>query len=201
MRTLLFAAALLAAVLPVAAPAQEAEALRDLTFGEFTRDGFIRELPVHFRIPAGYVAVSPEGRASRTYWTSPADSAAQAADPQHSMRDGFYSVTVSLNVGYDAQRDRFFGEGSDETTMKSDFERQGFTDVSLDRHLVNGYPVLFVEGGRDGRRVMIVYVASLVDTNVVFAFYSHPTPVRDLDLARWAAFRSAILASPPPAAR
>jgi hypothetical protein len=199
MRPFLLAAALLLAAVPCAAGAQEPETMRDLAFGEFTRNAYIRELPVRFRIPAGYVAVSPDGRATRTYWTSPADSAAQAADPEHRMRDGFYSVTLSLNVGYDVDTDRFIGGESDETRMQADFEGQGFTGVSLERHLINGYPVLFVEAEKDGRRAMMVYVASLVDTNVVFAFYAHPDPFRELDRARWAAFKDAILASPPPA--
>ena len=200
MRFLLLAAALLAAAVPCAASAQEADSLRDVSFGEFTTGRFARDLPVSFRIPVGYVSISPPERATRTYWTSPADSIAQAADPQHDMRDGFYSVSLSMNVGYDADADRFFGEGSDETTMRRDFEQQGFTGVSLERHRINGYPVLFVEAEKDGRRVMIVYIAALVDTNVVFAFYTHPDTVREVDLARWAAFKAAILASPPPAA-
>jgi hypothetical protein len=199
MRSFLFAAVLLLAAVPGAAFAQPAEPMRDLDFNEFTREAFIRNLPVHFSIPAGYVPLSPDGRATRTYWMSPADSAAQAADPEHTMRDGFYSVTLSLNVGYDADNDLFIGGETNETTMKAAFEGQGFTGVALDRHLVNGHPVLFVEAEKDGRHVMIVYVASLVDSNVVFAFYSHPTPIRELDGARWAAFKAAILASPPPA--
>ena len=199
MRSVLLAAALLV-VLPGAARAQPAETLRDVGFGEFTRDAFLRELPVAFRIPAGYVAVRPEGQATRTYWMSPADSAAQAADPEHTLRDGFYSVALSMSVGYDAENDRFFGGDSDETTMKAGFEAQGFTDVSLERHRVNGYPVLIVEAEKEGRRGMLVYVAALVDTNVVYTFYTHPDTLRDLDRERWAAFKAAILASPPPAA-
>ncbi|HST62491.1 MAG TPA: hypothetical protein VLK84_27550 [Longimicrobium sp.] len=199
MRSILLAAALLLAAFPGGAHAQQPEAMRDVGFGEFTRGGFLHDLPVGFRIPAGYVAVRRVGQATRTYWTSPADSAGQAADPAHPMRDGFYSIALSTNVGYNPDTDRFFGGDSDETTMKAGFEAQGFTDVSLERHRVNGYPVLFVEAEKDGRRGMMVYVAALVDTNVVFAFYSHPDPLRELDQARWAAFKAAILASPAPA--
>lgn len=200
MRPLLLTAVLLLAALPSAARAQQPEAMRDVSFGEYTRGGFLHDLPVGFRIPAGYVAVRPQGQATRTYWMSPADSAAQAANPQHTTRDGFYSVALSLNVGYNAGTDRFFGGESDETTMKAGFEAQGFTDVLLERHRVNGYPVLFVEAEKDGRRGLLVYVAALVDTNVVYTFYTHPDSFRELDQARWSAFKAAILASLPPAA-
>ncbi len=199
MRPILLAAILLLTAFPAAARAQPAETLRDVSFGEFTRNGFISNLPVRFRIPDGYVAVRPPGQATRTYWMSPADSAAQAANPEHTMRDGFYSVSLSMNVGYDVGTDRFAGGGRDETTMKADFEAQGFSGVSLERHRINGYPVLFVEAEKDGRRGMLVYIASLVDTNVVYAFYTHPESMRELDRERWAAFKAAILASPAPA--
>lgn len=196
-RPFLLAAALLVAAFPCAAPAQPSESMRDMDFGEFTRNGFLHNLPVSFRIPEGYVAVRPEGQATRTYWTSPDDSVIQAAGPEQELRDGFYSVTLSLNVGYDADTDRFIGADSDETMMRAQFERQGFTGVSLERHRINGHPVLIVEAQKEDRRVMVVYIAALVDTNVVFAFYSHPDPFREVDRARWAAFKAAILASPP----
>lgn len=197
MRSVLLAATLLLAAVPGAARAQP-DAMRDVSFGEFTSNAFISALPVRFRIPSDYVAVRREDQSTRTYWTSRADSAAQAADPEHEMRDGFYSVTLSMNVGYDVDSDRFIGGANDENTMKASFEGEGFTGVSLERHLINGYPVLFIEAQKDGRHVMIVYVASLVDTNVVFAFYSHPDPFREVDRARWRAFKDTILASPPP---
>lgn len=199
MRIFIPAAVLLIAALPGAARAQQPDTMRDVGFGEFTTNSFLHDLPVAFRIPAGYVAVSPEGQATRTYWMSRTDSAAQAANPEHTMRDGFYSVALSLNVGYDPGKDRFFSEAGDETTMKADFERGGFTGVSLERHLVNGFPVLFVEAENNGRRGMLAYIASLVDTNVVYAFYVHPESFREVDQARWDAFKAAILASPPPA--
>jgi hypothetical protein len=202
-RFFLLAAALLVAVLPDTARAQT-DTLRDVSFGEFTRDAFLRNLPVGFRIPAGYVAVRAKEEATRTYWMSPADSAALATNPEPTMRDGFYSVALSMNVSYDMDNDRFIGGGRDEST-RSDFEARGFfealgfTAVSLERHQINGYPVLFVETEKDGRRWMVVYIASRVYTGVVYAFYEHPDPVRELDQARWDAFKAAILASPPPA--
>jgi hypothetical protein len=181
--------------------AQDPEPMRDVGFGEFTRGGFLYDLPVSFRIPAGYVAVRSRGEATRTIWASPADTAALAANLLHTMHDGFYSVNLSPNMGYDVDTDRFIGGGRDASTMKAEFEARGFTAVSLKRHRINGYPVLIVEGEKDGRRYVVVYVASLVDTNVVYAYYEHPEPMRELDWERWDAFKAAILASPPPPAR
>jgi len=181
--------------------AQDPEPMRDVGFGEFTRGGFPYDLPVSFRIPAGYVAVRSPGEATRTFWVSPADSAASAANPQHTTRDGFYSVALTPNVSYDVDTDRFIRDGRDFSTMKADLVARGFTAVSVERHRINGYPVLIWEGKQDGRQYVVVYVASLVDTNVVYAYYQHPESMCELDRERWDAFKAAILASPPPPAR
>lgn len=193
-------AATLLAMTSQPAHAQVPDGYREMSFGAFTRNGFVRELPVRFRVPEGYVALQVEGGGTRTYWTSPADSAAYAADPDHAYRDGFYSVDLSLNVGYDAENDIFFGSGVDESTFRAMMEAEGYTDVRLERHRVNGHPVLFTEAVNPaGRRARLVYVAALLDTNVVFVYYTHPQTFRELDQARWDELKRGILASPPPA--
>ena len=63
---------------------------------------------------------------------------------------------------------------------------------------MNGYPVLIVGAEKDGRHGLLVYVAALVDTNVVYTFYTHPDSFREVDQARWVAFKAAILASGAP---
>lgn len=175
---------------------------RELDFDAFTRGAYIRALPVRFRIPADYVAVFDSNRTTRTYWASPADSARYAADPEQELQDGFYSVTVSLNVGYDHETNQFFSSGGNEAALRRSYDESGFTDVSFERTMASGYPVLFVEASKDGRRGMIAYVASLVDTNVLFVFYNHGPVLRGVDRERWEVLKRGILSPvpvPPPA--
>jgi hypothetical protein len=168
---------------------------REMTFDDFTRHHFLHDLPVHFRVPDGYVAVSNPEQADRTYWTSRADSAGQAADPEYSLKDGFYSVRLSLSVGYDQDRRMFVGGDMDETNMKAEYEKNGFVDVTTERYDVNGYPVLIVEADKDGRHAMLVYVGALVETNTIAAFYSQAHVASDVDRQRREALRQGILAS------
>jgi hypothetical protein len=170
---------------------------RELTFDEFTRHHFAHDLPVRFRVPVGYVPVHSPVHVDQTYWMSPADSTAQAAAADTTLKDGFYSVRLSLSIGYDQDRRMFMGEDGDETTLADAYTKGGFSDVTVERYDVNGYPVLFVEASRDGRRGTLVYVGALVETNAVVAFYSAPSPARDVDRARWAAFKQGILGSGP----
>lgn len=171
---------------------------RDLTFGELTRGTIVVELPLRFRLPAGFVAVSDDG--VQTWWMSEADAAGYARDAAFSPRDGFFSLTLSMNVGYDRARDRFFGGGpgdGDETTMAAEYASAGVEDVAVERYDVNGIPVLFVDGRQGDRRIAMGYLATLIDTNVVYLFYSHPTPFREADGVRWAEMKRGILSSGP----
>jgi hypothetical protein len=171
---------------------------REMTFDEFTRHRFLHDLPVHFVIPAEYVAVSNPMQVERTYWTSKADSAGEVANPQYSLKDGFYSATLSMSVGYDQSRRVFASGDMDETTMKREYGQNGFNDVHVERYDVNGYPVLFVEAEKDGRHAMLVYVAALVETNTIAAFYSEAHVPTDADRARRAALKQGIVGSTPP---
>jgi len=173
------------------------EDFRDLSFGELTDGAFIVHLPLRFRVPMGWVAV-PGSYPAHTWWMSELDCVRHARDESRTPRDGFFSVTFSMNVGYDHARGIFFGGGEgdgDETTMAAGYARAGVEDLAVERHDVRGIPVLFVEGRQDERRIALCYIATGIDTNAVFLFYSHPTPFRETDGQRWAAMRDAILSS------
>jgi hypothetical protein len=173
----------------------EPEQYRDLTFRELTSGAVAVELPLRFRLPAAFVPVRD---GFQTWWMSEHDRAAYEQDPSITPRDGFFSVTLSLNVGYDRARDVFFGGGQgdgDETTMAAEFTHAGVEDVKVERADVNSVPVLFVEGRQDGRRVAMCYLATRIDTNVVFLFHSHPTPFRGIDGQRWDEMKRGILSS------
>jgi hypothetical protein len=204
MRTLLRLGAVLAALAisataACAHPGARADTVpagfRELTFNQFTNEHFLHDLPVHFVIPAEYVSVSNPVQKDRTYWASKADSAGQAANEEYGMKDGFYSVQLSMSIGYDQDRRMFMGSGMDETSMKAEYTGNGFTNVSLERYDVNGYPVLFVEADKDGRHAMLVYVGALVETNTIVAFYSEAHVPSETDRVRRAALKQGILAS------
>lgn len=173
------------------------DGFRELTFDQFTRHHFLHDLPVRFRVPSDYVPVAFPHQVDHTLWMSPADSTAQAANPDAQVRDGWYSVKLSMSIGYDQERGMFMGSDGDESTLAAGYAQAGFTDVSVERYEVNGYPVLFVEGSRGERRGYVVYVAALVDTNTIVTTYSPAAPMREADRARWAALKAGILASGP----
>jgi hypothetical protein len=170
---------------------------RDVTFSELTRGEVAIGLPLRFRVPDGFVPV-PTGESVHTWWMSAGDGAVHERDHDHTPRDGFFSVTVSMNVGYDSARGVFFGGGQgegDETTMAEEFTRAGVEDVLVERYDIDRVPTLFVEGRPGDRRIAMCYVATLIDTNVVFLFYSHPTPFREIDGRRWTEMKRGILSS------
>lgn len=171
------------------------EEFRDLTFTELTGGSVAVDLPLRFRLPAGLVPVRD---GFQTWWMSEHDRAEHERGDSSTPRDGFFSVTLTLNVGYDRARNVFFGGGAgdgDETTMAEQFTGSGVRDVVVERSDVNGVPVLFVDGLQGERRVALCYLATGIDTNVVFLFYSHPTPFREIDGRRWMEIKGGILHS------
>jgi hypothetical protein len=69
----------------------DAAGFRELTFGEITAGGVAVELPLRFRVPAGFVAVPGDG-GLHTWWMSTDDRARHERDDTASLRDGFFSV-------------------------------------------------------------------------------------------------------------
>ncbi|HEU4559536.1 MAG TPA: hypothetical protein VFS20_16920, partial [Longimicrobium sp.] len=106
---------------------------RDVDFTEFTGGSVVVDLPLRFRVPAGFVPVRD---GFQGWWMSEQDRAANERDDSSTPADGFFSVTLTLNVGYDRARDVFFGGGpgeGDETTMAAGFRRAGVEDVAVER--------------------------------------------------------------------
>ena len=170
---------------------------RELTFDQFTRHHFLHDLPVRFRIPSSYVPVAFPYQVDHTIWMSPHDSVAQAGNPDVPLNDGSYSVKLSMSMGYDQQRRLFVASDADETTLRADYTKAGYTDVSVERYDVNGYPVLFVEAQKGARRGYLVYVAALVDTNTIVTMYLSTDASPQVDRTRWATLKQGILASGP----
>lgn len=178
------------------APGDAAE-FRELTFGELTSRAFAVEPPLRFRVPAAFVAVPRDG-GLHTWWMSVDDRDRHERDDAASLHDGFFSVTLTLNMGYDPVSGRFFGGGEgdgDEAGMAAGYAAAGVEDVAVDRYDVAGVPVLFMEGRQGERRITMCYVATGIDTNVVFLFYVHPMPYREVDGRRWGEMRRGILSS------
>lgn len=152
---------------------------------------------MRFRGPAGFV---PVRFGVQAWWMSEQDRIAHDRDDSSTPLGGFFSVTLSMNVGYDRVRGVFFGggEGAGEGMETRRGWRRGTRRRAWRTWRSTGmtwpaFPMLFVEGRQGDRRITMCYIATGIDTNVVFLLYVHPTPYREVDGQRWGEMRRAIV--------
>ena len=112
------------------------------------------------------------------------------------QENGFFTVKVSTNFGYDAKSNRFSDfQGTDERNLKAAITKLGMRVTELKRHNVKSFPVLIIEGdGLEGRKTRSAYVATKVDTNILFIYYVHRNPWSTWDNQVWTRFKATLLA-------
>ena len=129
-------------------------------------------------------------------WSTQADVKRITEENQPLQENGFFTVKVSTNFGYDAKSNRFSDfQGTDERNLKAAITKLGMRVTELKRHNVKSFPVLIIEGdGLEGRKTRSAYVATKVDTNILFIYYVHRNPWSTWDNQVWTRFKATLLA-------
>lgn len=149
------------------APGPSAEqSFQRVELREFFADKVV-PLPLSMEIPAEYrYAPGLPVPLDYAYWMRASD--VQAAKQGNlPAGNGFIYGKISLDVGYDAQRDSF-GEES----LASELGAAGMQLRNKKRHRVGAFPVLDMEiVAPGGKLVCARYIATLVSTNVLYIAY------------------------------
>ena len=156
-----------------------------------------RYFPIDVDIPALYKGHPNPSWAGELFWSSDSDVERVTEEGKPPQEHGFFSIKVSMNFGYDARKDVFSDfQGSDEKNMKAKLSKQGFKDALVKRYNTRGFPILIIEAdGPQGRKMRTAYVATKVDTNVLFIYYVHRNPWSKWDDEVWTRFKSTLLRS------
>src|SRR5262245_10137859 len=131
-------------------------------------------VPVTVTLPADYKRhYDQEHSTNGTFWATAEDLRAAVHGDQFNttkLKKGLFWFRHALNVGYDAQTEKFVPEMSAE-----DLARQtGVTNLKITQKKVNGRAVLTITGNKDNRSVYLLYVWTGIDTNCVVVSYHHP---------------------------
>ena len=142
-----------------------------MTLTEFFAGG-IEGIPLSIEIPTQYVhAKGLDVAPHYSYWMRPEDVKAAVETQDLPKKNGYVYGKVSLDMAYDAGKGKF----SNEDKFKPEMKKAGFTFLELNRRKVNGYPILsFMAKDKKGHLVNAMYVAALVDTNVICIAYQSP---------------------------
>ena len=148
-----------------------AQTYKKLTLAEFFA-GEIEAIPLSIEIPSQYVhAEGLDVEATYSYWMRTEDVAAAVKTQDLPKKNGYIYGKVSLDMAYDADKGKFANEAKFEAEMK----KAGFKFLELKRQKINGHPILsFMAKDKKGHLVNAMYVATLVDTNVIYIAYQSP---------------------------
>jgi hypothetical protein len=149
-------------------------ALQRLSLLKAMSEDIVVDVPVAVTLPADYRPLfDPEHSTNGTFWATAADLRAAVHEGEvdtTKLKRGLFWFRHSLNVGYDAQTDKFIPEMSTE-----DLARQtGATNLKVTQKTVNGRATLTITGNKGNRSLYLLYVWTGIDTNCVLVSYHHP---------------------------
>lgn len=161
------------------------------------------EFPISFEIPDEYVMFTVNSEYDTYYWL-PQDKGELMQKTDTKPRDtNFFRAKLSLNVGYDSQTDKFIGapNGADDKDLIQEIESQGIKVYRIERKNIGEFPVLIMEievpYSETTRMVNFAYIATLVETNVLWVSYYFTLPTNlEKDREIWDRFEKSLERTP-----
>jgi hypothetical protein len=182
-----------------AAPTTDSTGFRNLGLNEFVPD-LNYEFPISFDIPGDYAHFSIEGRSGRYIWMRPVEGQGSTFPTEFTKPDtAYFVVGPSLNVGYDADTDKFIGVAESAVELQALVEDQGIQVRRYERQDLPDFAVLILESvspygeGNQTRTVVTMYLATGIETNTfLIQFYFATGPEAPADRAIWERFESSL---------
>jgi hypothetical protein len=134
------------------------------------------EIPVKVPVPAKYkIAQLKNANFGYTYWLRPEDVKEANASQRLPAEHGSMYAKITANVGYDQRRNLFIGLEEPEYQQQA---KQVLKEYSLERRQAGGHQIVLLKATAiaNDTRVYGMYVATNIDTNVVYIAY---TPERN----------------------
>jgi len=176
--------------------------VKRVSLKEFIPD-LLFEFPISLEIPQDYVLFSVPSDYGAYYWMPQTDGELLQKTETKPRDTSFFLGKLSLNVGYDVQTDKFIGAPNDtnDKDILSAYESQGIKLNRLERKNIGEFPILILEFevpyAETTRLVNMVYLATLVDTNVLWITYYFTLPTNaEKDRAIWDRFETSLERTP-----
>jgi len=156
------------------AHSKELVELRPVPLLEFMQDDLIQSYPINILVPTAYMAFEFEADAPGKYfWMRPKDAKKTEEKNDLPIKKGFMYGKITMNVGYDINKDLFMGIEDAETQKEM---TAYFDELSVQRAEANGYPVLLVKmiNKELKQPSYLMYIATKISTNAVVIAYIPP---------------------------
>lgn len=176
--------------------AGECIASHPIAFDAFMVDAVSVDAALTLRVPEGFRhAALGEEHEGYAYWMR-SDAARRArGSGELPVDSGYMYGKVSMDVGYDRERDVFIGAED----LRSTLEDAGFEVLDIERTARNGHALLFLRVvQREGRKpIYALYAATGRDTTVVYLAWRPPGNDSRIGDCFWSAFRETVMSSAP----
>jgi hypothetical protein len=176
--------------------------VKRVSLKEFIPD-LLFDFPVSFEIPQDYVLFSAPGEYGAYYWMPQGNGELFQKTETKPRGISFFVGKPSLNVGYDVRTDKFIGPPNDphDKDIISIYESQGIKLNRVERKNLGEFPILILEFelpyAETTRLVNMVYLATLVETNVLWITYYFTLPANpEKDRAIWERFEASLERNP-----
>jgi hypothetical protein len=159
--------------------AAETSEFKKVTFDEFFA-GQVASIPLSLEIPSQYVhAEGLKIPFSYSYWMRAEEVAAAAKSQDLPKKTGYVYGKLTPNEGFDKKKGKFTSEDN----FQSQLAQAGMKVIEKKRFDANGFPVFsYLVRGKDGTIVGSAFVATVIDTNVLYFGYRPPN--NDLKVAQ-----------------
>jgi hypothetical protein len=192
----------LAAVLVLLAAGRAGEAVAQkiesgfkiVKFDEAMKNQLVRSLPLQLAFPADYEMLVLDPAINGTVWARRGDLDHIARTKEVPPGAGLFHGRLTTRVGYrHASKSFICGPGCDEKDFKAELEAAGAVDIKMQKHDVDGIPMLLLEmGTANMKKLYMAYIAVLIDTNVFLISYSPSLDSADEGRAAWQTFTDVL---------
>ena len=168
---------------------------RTVNFSKFLDKRINGTYPLKVKIPRIYKSWEIGYDVTQNLWATEEDYELLNSGKAHSGNYGFFISKLTLRVGYDYSSDQFFS-GSDRgaASMAVVMEELGFSDITVERIDHLAVPMLQVDArSEDGVTSNVIYVATRIDTNVIFIYYRRADDWSEADKLIWNIFRDSLI--------
>lgn len=168
--------------------------IKAVRFDDFMRRSLAVSIPLSIPVPAEYEAAElPKAGIGQYYWMRPSDVAEANRTSDLPSGNGYMYGKVSPDVAYDKDKNLFVGveDQASLQRMKAAFQ------VSLERLHAGAHEVLlgtFMEP-RSQKRAYFMYVATNIETNVVYVAFRPPANSQEIGDFVWEALRRSVKGS------
>lgn len=165
-------------------------AAKKVTLDEFMQGSVLGKINVPVIVPTEFEpAVLPKANFGYVYWMNPNDVSASNSSGSLPEQNGYMYGKITPNVGYDARKDIFIGLEDPESIERA---RRQMAGLTIARYKFGPHAIVLLSYAIGNKLAYLMYVATNIDTNVVYIALRPPGNSQEIGEAVWKHLKSTL---------